>query len=188
MPAVPAKEGYVAPPLVGVWASAPVLPQRIGADARHRAELGTATGNLVTRQPRSPCLRSGAGRRCSISWYPRAEFEKSAAAAAGKSFLSQAAIDHGANYDTKEFGHGNMGHTFGDRLTAEERRGRDRIPQEPFGTGYVMSSVGGGGLPATFKARKKMRDSNDTSTTAARLPDLDGSLSGHRPPSTVRWL
>ena len=51
----------------------------------------------------------------------RSEFEESAAAASGEQYLSQAAIDHGAIYDTKEFGHGNMGHTFGDNLTEDER-------------------------------------------------------------------
>ena len=51
----------------------------------------------------------------------RSEFEKSAADAAGKPFLSPAAIDHGAIYDTKAYGHGNSGHTFGDCLSHEER-------------------------------------------------------------------
>ena len=52
----------------------------------------------------------------------RQAFEESAAQAAAKPFVSQAAIDHGAIYDTTAYGHGNMGHTFGDRLTAQERR------------------------------------------------------------------
>ena len=50
-----------------------------------------------------------------------ADFAQSAAAAAGKPFLSRAAIDHGAIYDTSGLGHANTGHTFGDRLTADER-------------------------------------------------------------------
>ena len=51
----------------------------------------------------------------------RAEFEESAASAADKPFLSQPAVDHSAIYDTTQFGHGNMGHTFGDSLSDEER-------------------------------------------------------------------
>jgi hypothetical protein len=51
----------------------------------------------------------------------RDEFATSAAAADGKPFLSQAAIEHGTIYDTKAVGHGNLGHTFGDRLTDGER-------------------------------------------------------------------
>jgi hypothetical protein len=51
----------------------------------------------------------------------RAEFEESAASAADKPFLSQPAVDYSAIYDTTQFGHGNMGHTFGDSLSDEER-------------------------------------------------------------------
>jgi hypothetical protein len=40
----------------------------------------------------------------------------------GKSPTTQVAIDHGALYDTTAFGHANTGHTFGDRLSPDERR------------------------------------------------------------------
>jgi len=52
----------------------------------------------------------------------RAEFDASAERAQGKSPTTQAAIDHGALYDTAAFGHANTGHTFGDHLSTEERR------------------------------------------------------------------
>ena len=70
------------------------------------------------RDPHAYDLEKVGMRYRSVS---REEFDKSAVNAAGKPFLSQAAIDHSANYDTKDFGHGNSGHTFGDRLTDGER-------------------------------------------------------------------
>ena len=78
------------------------------AASREVMRTSTATGS---------CLRTPSGTRISSI-----QASLSAAGAAGKPFLSQAAIDHGAIYDTKGLGHGNTGHTFGDRLTADERR------------------------------------------------------------------
>lgn len=118
---VPAEEGYVAPPLVGVWASAPYFHN--GSVPTIDTVLNSsARPEIWSRNARDPHAYDLA--RVGIAYQPvtREDFEKSAAAAAGKSFLSQVAIDHGAIYDTKGFGHGNMGHPFGDRLTADERQ------------------------------------------------------------------
>ncbi len=118
---VPDKKGYVAPPLVGVWASAPYF---------HNGSVPTL--DTVLNSPLRPEIWARDNRdpaaydldRVGMLYrsLSRSEFEASAAAAAGKSFVTEAAIDHGAVYDTKGLGHGNAGHTFGDRLTADERR------------------------------------------------------------------
>jgi hypothetical protein len=118
---VPDKDGYVAPPLVGVWASAPYF---------HNGSVPTL--DTVLNSPQRPEIWARDNRdpaaydlqRVGMLYRPlsRSEFDESAAAAKGKSFVSQAAIDHSAVYDTKGSGHRNTGHTFGDRLTSEERR------------------------------------------------------------------
>jgi len=117
---VPTKSGYVAPPLVGVWASAPYFHN--GSVPTLEAVLNsTLRPEIWSRENRDPSAYDLEKVGMKHRTVPRSEFEKSATNAAGKAFLSKAAIDHGALYDTKGFGHGNMGHTFGDRLTAGER-------------------------------------------------------------------
>ena len=118
--AVPATEGYVAPPLVGVWASAPYF---------HNGSVPTL--DTVLNSPQRPEIWARDHRDpfaydlervgMAFSEVSRSEFEESAARAAGKPSFSRAATDHSALYDTHAFGHGNPGHTFGDRLTSAER-------------------------------------------------------------------
>jgi hypothetical protein len=119
--AVPDKEGYVAPPLVGVWASAPYFHN--GSVPTIEAVLSSTTRPEIWarehRDPHAYDLEAPGMRYRTLS---REELEQSAATASGKPHFSQMAIDHSAIYDTQAFGHANTGHTFGDRLTAEERR------------------------------------------------------------------
>ncbi|MBX3411186.1 MAG: hypothetical protein KF708_00605 [Pirellulales bacterium] len=118
---VPATEGYVAPPLVGVWASAPYF---------HNGSVPTLATVLNSqerpeiwaREPRDPTAYDLDQVGMAYATVSREDFDTSAAAASGKPFFSQAAVDHSALYDTTAFGHGNSGHTFGDRLTDSERR------------------------------------------------------------------
>jgi cytochrome c peroxidase len=118
---VPSKDGYVAPPLVGVWASAPYFHNGSvpTIEAVLNSEIRPEIWARDNHDPYAYDLEKVGMRYRSLS---RAEFEQRAEGVAGKPFLSQAAIDHGTIYDTKAFGHGNMGHPFGDRLTAAERR------------------------------------------------------------------
>ena len=117
---VPATDGYVAPPLVGVWASAPYF---------HNGSVPTLDTVLNSQQRPEIWAREHRDasaydlKRVGMAYQAvsREEFDESASREAGKPFFSQPAIDHGAIYDTKAFGHGNSGHTFGDRLTAQER-------------------------------------------------------------------
>lgn len=117
---VPPGDGYVAPPLVGVWASAPYFHN--GSVPTVEAVLNSSIRPEIwarnNRDPRAYDLSSVGMATRPVT---REEFEASAAAAADKPFLSPAVIEHGSIYDTKRFGHGNTGHTFGDRLTAAER-------------------------------------------------------------------
>jgi hypothetical protein len=118
---VPSQEGYVAPPLVGVWASAPYFHN--GSVPTLDTVLNSSERpEIWARDPRDPHaydLERGGMLYRSVS---RADFEKSAADAAGKPFVSQPAVDHSAIYDTQAYGHGNTGHKFGDQLTPDERR------------------------------------------------------------------
>lgn len=117
---VPDKEGYVAPPLVGVWASAPYFHN--GSVPTLEAVLSSGTRpEIWARDPRDPHAYDLAKVGMAYRPLTRSELESNATAAEGKPFLSQAAIERGAIYDTRQFGHGNMGHPFGDGLTAEER-------------------------------------------------------------------
>lgn len=118
---VPDGEGYVAPPLVGVWASAPYFHN--GSVPTIEAVLNSpARPEIWAREHRDPFAYDLERVGMAYKTLSREQLEESAARAEGKPFISQVAIDHSANYDTKVYGHGNMGHTFGDRLTADERR------------------------------------------------------------------
>lgn len=117
---VPTKPGYVAPPLVGVWASAPYFHN--GSVPTVEAVLNSKLRpEIWSRSARDPYAYDLVKVGIAFEELSRAEYEQSAAAAQGSPFLSQASIDHGAIYDTKGFGHGNMGHPFGDSLSDTER-------------------------------------------------------------------
>jgi len=118
---VPASEGYVAPPLVGVWASAPYFHN--GSVPTIEAVLNSSQRpEIWSREHRDAYAYDLEQVGMAHKVVARAEFEESAQRASGKPFASQVAIDHSALYDTQAYGHGNSGHTFGDRLSAEERK------------------------------------------------------------------
>jgi hypothetical protein len=85
----------------------------------------------------------------------REEFEKSVAAAAGKSFLSKEAITLSTIYDTQGYGHGNTGHTFGDRLTADERRAVIEFLKSLSGPDMPPSSKASDGAQASLGTTNK---------------------------------
>jgi mono/diheme cytochrome c family protein len=89
------KEGYVAPPLDGIWATAPYL---------HNGSVPTIEELL--NSPLRPALwqRTGEYDYEKLGWkYTIPQKKKDA-------------------YDTRKPGYGNQGHRFGDGLTEEERR------------------------------------------------------------------
>lgn len=117
---VPSKPGYVAPPLVGVWASAPYFHN--GSVPTIEAVLNSKIRpEIWARNHHDPHAYNLEQVGMAYETVSRSDYDESAAAAKGKAFVTQAAIDHGAIYDTHGYGHGNMGHTFGDSLSNEER-------------------------------------------------------------------
>jgi mono/diheme cytochrome c family protein len=118
---VPQGDGYVAPPLVGVWASAPYFHN--GSVPTIEAVLNSSLRpEIWARNNRDPQAYDLEHVGMAYRALSRSDFEASAAAASGKPFLSTAAIDHSSAYDTTQYGHKNTGHTFGDRLSDHERR------------------------------------------------------------------
>jgi len=117
---VPSRKGYVAPPLVGVWASAPYF---------HNGSVPTIATVLNSKERPKIWSRNISDphgydlEHVGLQHEPmtRAQYDASATEAAEAHPRSKAMIDHQSIYDTGSYGHGNMGHTFGDRLTTEER-------------------------------------------------------------------
>lgn len=117
---VPDRPGYIAPPLVGVWASAPYFHN--GSVPTVEAVLNSSLRpEIWARNARDPHAYDLEHVGMQYDVVTRDDFDASAAAAAAAPFLAQAAVDHSANYDTTEYGHGNTGHTFGDNLSQQER-------------------------------------------------------------------
>jgi mono/diheme cytochrome c family protein len=91
-------DGYVAPPLDGIWATAPFL---------HNGSVPTLAALLESsKRPSKFTLSTGADDfdPVGVGWKWSPEKDEN------RSF-----------YDTSEEGHSNAGHTFGDALTADER-------------------------------------------------------------------
>lgn len=118
---VPTKAGYVPPPLVGVWASAPYF---------HNGSVPTVEAVLNSKERPEIWSRNWEDPRAydfervglEFKVVSREEFAKIEQESSQADYRSQAAVDRRSIYDTRGFGRGNSGHTFGDRLTAEERR------------------------------------------------------------------
>jgi hypothetical protein len=100
--------GYVAPPLDGVWATAPFL---------HNGSVPTIAA-LLDSSLRTPYFKRSydtSSYREELMGWP------STPVAAGQD--SEPDYDEKVKiYDTSQLGYSNAGHTFGDALTAEQRR------------------------------------------------------------------
>ena len=117
---VPNKSGYVAPPLVGVWATAPYFHN--GSVPNIEAVLNSALRPAIwSRNCEDPHAYDLEHVGLKFKPLTEAEFDQNATIAKQASYLSKAAIDHQSIYDTRGFGRGNQGHTFGDHLTIHER-------------------------------------------------------------------
>jgi mono/diheme cytochrome c family protein len=95
-------DGYVAPPLDGIWATAPYL---------HNASVPTLEDLLDS--PRRPVFWKR------IFENTEANYDKEKV---GWKYSVETAKTDVDTYDTTLPGYGNMGHKFGDRLSAEERK------------------------------------------------------------------
>ncbi|MBX3222916.1 MAG: hypothetical protein KF795_20555 [Labilithrix sp.] len=101
------KEGYVAPPLDGVWATAPYL---------HNGSVPTIEALLDSSKRPAYWTRSFDSKaydQAALGWTHRA-------LARGKSGEANVAAKR-AIYDTTLLGYGNGGHLFGDALSADDR-------------------------------------------------------------------
>lgn len=149
---IPDRDGYVAPPLVGVWASAPYF---------HNGSAPTLDTVLNSGQRPEIWARDNRDahaydlERVGMAYrsISRAEFETNVAAAAGKSFLSKEAIALSTLYDTQGYGHGNTGHTFGDHLTVAERQAIIEFLKSLSGPDMPPATSGGDELQAGLGAR-----------------------------------
>ena len=94
-------KGYVAPPLDGIWATAPYL---------HNGSVPTLDDLLKSSQRPAKWSRTFDNTAdydaVKIGWKYKVETTKS----------------NTKTYDTTQLGYGNQGHIYGDKLTAEERK------------------------------------------------------------------
>ncbi len=93
--------GYVAPPLDGIWATAPYL---------HNGSVPTLDEVLNSTQRPAKWSRT---------FDSKADFD---AVKLGIKYTLQTAKTDVKTYDTALYGYGNGGHTYGDKLTSDERK------------------------------------------------------------------
>ncbi|MFP6582912.1 MAG: hypothetical protein VCD00_10205 [Candidatus Hydrogenedentota bacterium] len=112
-------KGYVPPPLVGVWATAPYFHN--GSVPTVEAVLNSKLRPEIWSREQSPYEYDLESIGLEFTPMSRMEFDASAEKAAKATYKSRASLDQMFIYDTEGFGRGNMGHTFGDTLTNDER-------------------------------------------------------------------
>ncbi len=97
--------GYVAPPLDGVWATAPYL---------HNGSVPTLYELLNSAKRPRYWRKELAGNRIDTEAY---DYEN-----VGWKYTAEKGKTDKFTYDTTKPGYGNQGHTFGDKLSGEERK------------------------------------------------------------------
>jgi len=102
--------GYQAPPLDGIWATAPYF---------HNGSVPTLDGVLNSRDRPRVFTRSYMGRE---EDYDRLRVGLRYQEVAGPPDTMSSAYERRQTYDTTRPGRGNAGHAFGDDLTPEERK------------------------------------------------------------------
>ena len=112
-------EGYVPPPLVGVWATAPYFHN--GSVPTVEAVLNSKLRPEIWARNEDPNAYDLDSLGMVYSTLSREELEESDRIMETASHLSRKSLDQMFIYDTEGFGRGNMGHKFGDRLTQDER-------------------------------------------------------------------
>lgn len=112
-------EGYVPPPLVGVWATAPYFHN--GSVPTVEAVLNSKLRPEIWVRNEDPNAYDLESLGMVFSTLSREELEESDRIVETAPHLSQESLDQMFIYDTEGFGRGNMGHKFGDQLTQDER-------------------------------------------------------------------
>lgn len=113
-------KGYVPPPLVGVWATAPYFHN--GSVPTIEAVLNSSLRPEIWSREQSPLAYDLESVGMEFTPMSRVEYDTSAEKAATATYKSKDSLDQMFIYDTQGFGRGNMGHTFGDTLTTSERK------------------------------------------------------------------
>lgn len=117
---IPRRKGYLPPPLVGVWASAPYF---------HNGSVPTVDlvlnsykrPEIWKRNNEDPLSYDLQNLGLTYSIVTNAQYEQLSKEAMEEDLMSQTRIDFRAIYDTRDFGRANRGHPFGDAMTDEER-------------------------------------------------------------------
>lgn len=112
-------KGYVPPPLVGVWATAPYFHN--GSVPTVEAVLSSKLRPVIWARSQDPNVYDLESLGMVFSTLSRDELEASDDKLRTAPHMSQGSLDQMFLYDTTGFGRGNMGHRFGDSLTREER-------------------------------------------------------------------
>ncbi|MFT6094058.1 MAG: mono/diheme cytochrome c family protein [Pseudohongiellaceae bacterium] len=111
--------GYIPPPLVGVWTTAPYFHN--GSVPTIEAVLNSKLRPEIWDRDKSPHAYNMESVGLEYTALTKAQYADLAATAAVAPDKSQAKVDMGFIYDTSNFGRGKMGHTWGDSLSNKER-------------------------------------------------------------------
>ena len=112
-------KGYLPPPLVGVWATAPYFHN--GSVPTIQAVLNSKLRPEIWSREQDPHVYDLNNVGMKFTPVTRLEYDASVEQAATAPYKSKASLDQMFVYDTTGYGRGNMGHTFGDSFTDEER-------------------------------------------------------------------
>jgi hypothetical protein len=112
-------KGYLPPPLVGVWATAPYFHN--GAVPTVEAVLNSKLRPEIWSRSQDPNAYDLDSMGMVFSTISRDELQDGDDKAATAPYLSRQSLDRMFVYDTTGFGRSNRGHRFGDSLTGEER-------------------------------------------------------------------
>lgn len=112
-------KGYLPPPLVGVWATAPYFHN--GSVPTVEAVLNSKLRPEIWARSQDPYVYDLEHMGMVFSTFSREQLEAGDEKAATAPYLSRGSLDQMFVYDTTGFGRGNSGHRFGDSLTHEER-------------------------------------------------------------------
>lgn len=111
--------GYIPPPLVGVWTTAPYFHN--GSVPTIEAVLNSKLRPEIWVRDQSPYAYNFESVGMEYTTLSQGQYDDLAATAAAAPEKSRARIDMTYIYNTNNFARGKMGHTWGDSLSNEER-------------------------------------------------------------------
>ncbi len=112
-------KGYIPPPLVGVWATAPYFHN--GSVPTIAAVLNSKERPAIWAREQSPHAYDLSNVGMEFTELSRDDYVAYTEKAATAPYKSKTSLGQMFMYDTTGFGRGNGGHTFGDSLTVDER-------------------------------------------------------------------